>query len=132
MALDFPEISTAPAHQQITQASILGPHAAASQHKWKKSTQVQAICQLQDKNKVQQISTQFVDSTPHYPSINDPMCYPLLSAYSHRNIPQLVPSRQDSTSSLIPPVIKTNQNSVGFFNQFLSSEAHNNKGKIHF
>ena len=124
--LDSSKIPTAPVHQWITQASILGPHAATSQHKWKKSTHVEAIYQLQDKNNVQQIPSQSIDSTPHYPSINDPMYYPLLSAYTHRNIPQLALSSQDSTSTFLNPVVKTNKNTVGFFNQFLSSWAHNN------
>jgi hypothetical protein len=78
----------APAHQRLTQAFILGPHAATSQHKWKKFTQVQAVCQLQDKNKVQQISTQSVDSTPHYPSINDPCATPCFPP----TLPKISPS----------------------------------------
>ncbi|KAE8076728.1 hypothetical protein FH972_015359 [Carpinus fangiana] len=126
MALDLPDISMEPAHQVNTLAFILGPRGATSQHKWKKSTQLQAICQLWDKNKVQHIPTKSVDYSPLHSSINDPMCFPLLSAYSHQNIPHLVPTRQDPTSTIIPPVFETNQGSAIFFNQFLSSWALNN------
>ena len=60
LALDLLDISMAPANQGNILASILGPCDATSHHKWKKATQLQAICQLRDKAKVQSI-----DYPPH-------------------------------------------------------------------
>jgi hypothetical protein len=125
MILDFSDLPTAPAHQRAVQASILSPQAATSHHRWKKSIHVQAICQLQDKNQVHHISSKSADSSPPYFSLNDSTCYPLLSAYTHRNIPQFDFSSQDPTSTFLTP-LKTNQNTMGFFNKFLSLWAYNN------
>jgi hypothetical protein len=124
MVLDISDFPLSPAHQRTIPTSKLNPHAATSRPQWKKSSHVQALCQLHDKNQVPTISTISADSTPPYPSLNDPMSYPLLSAYTQRDPPSPFDfSSQDSTVSFLTPN-KTNRNTLGFFNQFFSSWAH--------
>jgi hypothetical protein len=128
MILDLSDIPQAPAHQEHMVASPLGPKCATSHHKWKQATQPQAICQLRDKLKVSNIYSKSADPSPQHTIINDPTSFPLLSTYSHQNIPQQSPFSQDSTNPFTPPVFESSQDSANYFNTFLSSWAliHNN------
>jgi hypothetical protein len=125
MVLDLSDISTSPAHHHPVPVSMLTPQAATSLRRWKKSALVQAVCELHDKE-VPRISSISADSSPPYSTLTDPTCYPLLSNYTQRTqSPLLDFSSQGVTDPFLTP-LKTNRNTFGFFNQFLSSWAQNN------
>jgi hypothetical protein len=67
MVLDVSDFPISPAHQRAVHASNLSPHAATSHHRWKKSSTVQAICQLHDTIQVPRISSISSDAAPLTP-----------------------------------------------------------------
>jgi hypothetical protein len=95
LAPNFHVHYSAPAQHGNSHVSILGPKASTSQHKWKSSPYVQAVCQLNDKNKVHNIPMQSVDSSHPYPLINDPMCL----------APCSTPTPNDLTLILFPLIL---------------------------
>jgi hypothetical protein len=115
---------TAPAHHAAPHVSTLGHQGSTSHPKWKPSSNVQAVCQLQDKNKVLSFSRPSVDFFQQYPLINEAMSLnPLLYAYPQLNPNNSVTSRPEYTRSLHSPVPKSNLVGDGLFHQFLSSWA---------